>query len=117
MAGAIDPWAEIMPAMFIIITPRATKLRVEKTRPGYLLAGFLGVSPGWDGIFTVKRDPSSGVRNYVANPADYLIAGTAWSSQSAADFVVRSRTARRRSGLPVGGCTSAHRAVRAASRN
>jgi len=50
------------------------------------LAGFLGVSPGREGIFTVKRDRSSGVRNYVANPADYLIAGTAWSSQSAADF-------------------------------
>jgi hypothetical protein len=62
-------------------------LCVEKVRPGYLLAGFLGVSPGREGIFGVKRDASSGVRNYVANPADYLIAGTAWSSQSAADFL------------------------------
>jgi hypothetical protein len=60
------------------------------TRSGYFLAGFLGVSPGPEGMFTVKRDPSSGVRNCVANPADYLIAGTAWSSQSAADFLVEA---------------------------
>jgi hypothetical protein len=32
--------------MFIIITPRTTKLCAEKVRPAYLLAGFLGVSPG-----------------------------------------------------------------------
>jgi len=63
--------------MFIVIAARVMKLCVEKARPGYFPAGILGVSPGREGIFTIRRDRSSGVRNYVANPADYLIAGTA----------------------------------------